>query len=290
MRDPDGGRFSKPVRDTFRRADRGAVIDVVTEYLEWTPRRSDPALFRPPPASAGCVPSPSGTLALAVERRNTLHFNPAHVPRLDPGETFLAEKNAAPGAGAGRGPGRGGAGGCGVYRRRGLVGIRVRVWVRIRPAVARAPHGRVGRGGGLVSGGARFIHPDEAAARARRLRRGAIATRTRHRVRSRTRTGSTPRFDIPAIEDGFDRAWLPGSSKTKTTARVRRRGRASGAARGVGAGSCERETRATKSNDDAVWSRGCWVDRDDARGGGATRSSRRARAFLGFTVREESTS
>ena len=43
------------------------------------------------------------------------------------------------------------------------------------------------------------------------------------------------------------------------------------------------ETRATKSNDDAVWSRECWVDRDDARGGGATRSSRRARARLGFT-------
>lgn len=170
VRDPDGGRFSKPVRDVFRRADRGAVIDVVTEYLEWTPRRSDPALFRPPPASAGCVPSPSGTLALAVERRNTLHFNPAHVPRLDPGETFLAEKNAAPGAGAGAGA-RAGAG-------PGAVGYTVD---------ADSSESGSGSGSGFVPpwrahltdawdaeedssasraspGGARFFHPDEAAA------------------------------------------------------------------------------------------------------------------------------
>ena len=187
------------------------------------------------------MPSPSGTLALAVERRNTLHFNPAHVPRLDPGETFLAEKNAAPGAGAGAGPGPG--------RGRGLRGI-PSTRTRRNPGPGLGPDSsrrgaRTSRTRGTrrrtrLRGARDSSIRTRRRRRARRLRRGAIATRTRHRVRSRTRTGSTPRFDIPAIEDGFDRAWLPGSSKTKTTARVRRRGRASGAARGGGAGSCER--------------------------------------------------
>ena len=76
-------RFSTPVRDVFHRVDRGADITVVTDYLQWSTGRMDPALFRPPSSSAQCKPGTSAETLVALEHRNTLHFNPLHAPRLD---------------------------------------------------------------------------------------------------------------------------------------------------------------------------------------------------------------
>ena len=197
-RDPDGGRFSKPVRDVFRRVDRGADIEVTTDYLEWSPRRSDPALFRPPPASAGCVPSPSGTLAIAVERRNTLHFNPLHVPRLDPGERVGDDGVVGTGAGAGPGGAGGPGAGAGAGPGAGALGFHVDA----------GSSGESGSGSESVppwrahlsddwriddasSGGVRLVHPDEAAA----ARAAAAARGDRDPYEAPRRVPDSNRFD-----------------------------------------------------------------------------------------------
>ena len=259
----------------------------------------DAATVRPrvvPPAAGvrGVRAESPGTLALAVERRNTLHFNPAHVPRLDPGETFWRRKTPRRGRGPGRGPGPG--------RGRGLRGYTVD---------ADSSESGSGSGSGFVppwrahltdawdaeedssvpGGAARFIHPDEAAA----ARAAAAARGDRDPYETPRKIPDSNRFDT-AFRHPRDRGRVrPGvvagfvEDKDDDSGPDAGDGRRGGA--GGGGGELWRgETRATKSNDDAVWSRECWVDRDDARGGGATRSSRRARAFLGFTVREESTS
>lgn len=103
VRDPSGGRFSRPIRDVFHRNDRGADITVVTDYLEWNTSRMDPGLFRPPPPTARCAPHPAGgdaSVFVGMEHRNTLHFNPLHAPKLAEGDApsayeYLASPLAA---------------------------------------------------------------------------------------------------------------------------------------------------------------------------------------------------
>ena len=189
-RDPDGGRFSKPVRDVFRRVDRGADIEVTTDYLEWSPRRSDPALFRPPPASAGCVPSPSGTLALAVERRNTLHFNPLHVPRLDPGERVGDDGAVGPGAGAGPGAGLG-VGASGFHVHAGSSGESGSGFGSGSVPPWRAHLSDDWQRDDASSGGVRLVHPDEAAA----ARAAAAARGDRDPYEVPRRVPDSNRFD-----------------------------------------------------------------------------------------------
>ena len=95
----------------------------VTDYLKWsTGGRMDPGLFRPPPGAANCVPDHTGELLVAMEHRNTLHFNPLHAPKLAEGEKPSAAAAAAAAAAAEQrrlnervraAPGDGGGGGSG---------------------------------------------------------------------------------------------------------------------------------------------------------------------------------
>ena len=255
-----GVRGARPGRRTIQqtrsrrvpsRRSRRPSIGVVTEYLEWTPRRSDPALFRPPPASAGCVPSPSGTLALAVERRNTLHFNPAR-PQTRPGRDFFGGEKRRAGAGAGARAGAG-PGGCGYTvdadssesgsglgpdsSRRGARTSRTRgTRRRTRRRVRASP------------GGARFIHPDEAAA----ARAAAAARGDRDPYETPRKIPDSNRFDTafrhprdrgrvrPGVVAGFVEDKDDGSGPTLGDGRRGRRG-------GWGAGSCERGNAARRN-------------------------------------------
>ena len=41
----------------------------------------DPGLFRPPPDAKNCKPFKDDKFLVGMEHRNTLHFNPLHVPK-----------------------------------------------------------------------------------------------------------------------------------------------------------------------------------------------------------------
>mmetsp|Transcript_43932 Transcript_43932/g.139985 ORF Transcript_43932/g.139985 Transcript_43932/m.139985 type:complete len:298 (-) Transcript_43932:21-914(-) len=90
------GRDFWPVREVSTRGAGREELQVQTEYRGFDTGRIDPDVFKAPPPSMECIPFPGDQFDLAMQHRNTLHFNPVFIPHNKPIDAVPRDVASAP--------------------------------------------------------------------------------------------------------------------------------------------------------------------------------------------------